>query len=108
MSASRCLHLRAGLVAAALGLGLIIAPAAHAFTLQESDGSTTDPRQRYLELDAKPSVPTDRPATGFDGEGTTTIQQGGVTLQFGRQRSFDEKYSTDHYFDPLGKPPGVR
>lgn len=106
MSASRCLLSRAGLVAAALGL--IIAPAAHAFTLQDSDGSTTDPRQRYLELDTRPVTDPARSQSRFDGEGTTTIQQGGVTLQFGRQRSFDEKYSTDHYFDPLGKPPGVR
>jgi hypothetical protein len=108
MSVSRCLYSRAGLVVAALGLGLIIAPAAHAFTLQESDGSTTDPRQRYLELDTKPVTDPTRSQSRFGGEGTTTIQQGGVTLQFRRERSFDEKYSTDHYFDPLGKPPGVR
>jgi len=107
MSASRCLHSRAGLVAAALGLGLIIAPAAHAFTLQDSDGSTTDPRQRYLELDTRPVTDPTRSESRFD-RGGTTIKQGDFTLQFNRHRSFDEQYSTDHYFDPLGKPPGVR
>ncbi len=108
MSASRRPQSRLGLAAAALGLGLLVAPAAQAFTLQEGDGSTTDPRQRYLELDTRPVTETDPSRSGSGGEGASTIQQGGVTLQFNRQRSFDERYSTDHYFDPLGKPPGVR
>jgi len=108
MSASRRLQSRAALVAVALGIGLMAASAAHAFTLQDGNGSSADPRQGYLDLDSKPVTDPDRSGSRFSDDGKSTIKQGGVTLQFGRQRSFDEQYSTDHYFDPLGKPPGVR
>jgi hypothetical protein len=106
MSASR--QSRAALVAAVFGLGLMAAPAAQAFSLQDSNGSTTDPRQGYLNLDT-PQVKTDKPAAGFGNSDVTTYKQGGVTLHFGRpQRSFEQEYNTDRYFDLLGKPPGVR
>jgi hypothetical protein len=98
MSASR--QSRAALFAAAFGIGLLAAPAAQAFSLQDSNGSTADPRQGYLNLDT-PSAQTDKPAAGFGSSGTSTVEQGGVTLQFGRQRSFDEKFNADRYFDPL-------
>jgi len=105
MSASR--HTRAVLIATAFGIGLMAAPAAHAFSLQDSDGSTADPRQGYLNLDT-PSAQADRPASRFGGNGTTTVEQGGVTVQFGRQRPFNEEYNADRYFDPLRMPSGVR
>ena len=99
MSASR--QSRAVLLAAAFGVGLVVAPAAQAFSLQDSNGSSEDPRQGYLNLDT-PQAKADRPASRFGGNGTTTVEQGGVTLQFGRQqRPFDEEYNADRYFDPL-------
>jgi hypothetical protein len=107
MSSSSRLKSCAGLAAAAFGIGLLAVGQAHAFSLQDSNGSTTDPRQRYLNLDGGSSVQTDRSA-GFGQGQTNTVKQGDLTVQFGRQPSFNERYSTDHYFDPLGKPPGVR
>ena len=98
---------RAGLVAAAFGIGLLAAAPAYAFSLQDSNGSTTDPRQRYLNLDGGPSVQADRSA-GFGQGQTNTVKQGDLTVQFGNRPSFNERYSTDHYFEPLGKPPGVQ
>ena len=48
-------------------------------------------------------------ARGFKQEdGVTTYKEGNTTLQFGRKRSVDERSNTDHIFDPLGKPSGVR
>jgi len=99
MSASH--QSRAVLFAAAFGVGLMVAPAAHAFSLQDSNGSTADPRQGYLNLDT-PQAKTDKPASRFGGNGTTTVEQGGVTMQFGRQqRPFNEEFNADRYFDPL-------
>lgn len=108
MSASRQPCLRAGLAAAVLGVGLMAAPGAHAFTFEDGNGSAASPRQGYLDLDTRPAEETGTPAARLNEDGVTTIRQGGVTVQFGRQPSFNEQYSTERYFDPLGKPPGVR
>jgi len=98
MPASR--QSRAALLAAAFGIGLMVSTAARAFSLQDSNGSTADPRQGYLNLDT-PSAQTDKPASRFGNDDASTLKQGGVTVQFGRQRSFDEEYNADRYFDPL-------
>jgi hypothetical protein len=93
------------LFAAALGVALFTAPGAQAFTFENQ--ASGDGAVNALASGAKPYVdPTDKlgpgkNAAGFNGNGTTVYQQGGLSLQFGRQRSFDEKYNPDDLFNPL-------
>jgi len=81
-----------------------VASAAHAFTMQDSNGAASS-GQGYLDLD-KPSAPPDRlaPVNRFGNEnGQTTIKSGNGTFQFGQQRSFDQKYNNDNLFNPYAR-----
>lgn len=98
---------RFALAAALLGAALLAAPAAQAFTMQdESAGSATG--QSFLYPDR--GVATDSGQTqGFKQDnGITTFKDGNTSFRFGHRPSFDQTYNTDHIFDPLGHPPGVR
>jgi hypothetical protein len=82
------------------GAALFIAPAAQAFTIQDSGGPTGG--QGYLELD-KPAAAPDRmaPVSRFGSDnGMTTYKSGNGTFQFGNQRSFEQRYNTDNIFNP--------
>jgi hypothetical protein len=103
--ASRRLHHRAltfaaalGLFAAALGLPLLAAPnfvgLAHAFTLDNQSNTNSDGSAKYVDPDAQVSR---------FGTGPGTIKQGNTTIQFGSQRSFDQRYNADRMFEPLGR-----
>ena len=95
---NRC---RASVAAAAFLAAVCVAPAAQAFTIQDSGGAAGG--QGYLDLD-KPAAAPDRlaPVNRFGNEnGQATIKQGNSTLQFGNQRSFDQKYNTDNIFNPF-------
>lgn len=86
--------------AAAFFAAACAAPAAQAFSIQDEGGPAGG--QRYLDLD-KPAAPPDRmaPVSRFGNEnGQTTIRQGNSVLQFGNQRSFEQKYNTDNIFNP--------
>jgi len=93
------------LFAAALGAVLLAAPAAQAFTFENQ--ASGDGAVNALASGVKPYVdPTDKlepsqNAARFDGNGTSTYQQGGLSLQFGHPRSFDERYNPDYLYDPL-------
>ncbi|MGE5162742.1 MAG: hypothetical protein ACM3IH_01810 [Sphingobacteriales bacterium] len=90
---------RAFIAAAAVLAAVCVAPAAQAFTVQDSGGASGG--QGYLDLD-KPAV-QDRnvPVSRFGTDnGQTSIKQGNTTLQFGQQRSFDQRYNTDNIFNP--------
>jgi hypothetical protein len=93
------------LFAAALGTGLLAAPAVQAFTFENQAGG--DRAVNALAPGVRPYVdPTDKlepsqDASRFDGNGTTTYQQGGLSLQFGHQPSFNERYNPDYLYDPL-------
>jgi len=91
---------RASIAAAAFVAAVCVAPAAQAFTIQDSNGPTGG--QGYLELD-KPAAP-DRNAPvnrfGTNESGQTTFKSGNTTLQFGNQQSFGQKYNTDNIFNP--------
>lgn len=97
-------HRLALLPAAALGFALLAAPAAQAFTFEKAPGDGT--AAAPLAPGVKPYLdPLDKSATAddtksFSKDGVTTIERNGVTLQFGRQRSFDEKYNPNDLFDP--------
>ena len=93
---------RACTAAAIVAAAIVIAPAAHAFTIQD-DGPAGG--QGYIDFD-KPGAAPDRmaPVSGFGNEnGQTTIKQGNGTFQFGGQQSFGQRYNTDNIFDPYAR-----
>jgi hypothetical protein len=94
---SRHLAVFAAAFAAVLGLAVLAAPAAHAFTIDDRSNTNADGSARYTDPDARFS--------GSGSNGKTTIRQGNTTLQFGQpQQSFDQRYNPSRMFDPLGRP----
>ena len=89
---------RAVILAAALGVGMLAAPAAQAFTIEDQSTVTnSDGTAKFVNPSA--------PVTRFGNGGQTTLQQGNATFQFGPQRPLnDERYTKDRMFDPLGRP----
>jgi hypothetical protein len=88
---------RLAVLAAAFGLVLLAAPAAHAFTIDDQSNTNSDGSARYADPDARFS--------GSGSNGQTTIQQGNTTLKFGGpQGSFDQRYNPNRMFDPIGRP----
>ena len=79
-------------------LGALAAAPAHAFTLQDSNGNTGQVNN-WMDLDSKSSVDLDKPSSRFN-DGQTTIKQGNSTLQFGSQRSFNQRFNSDYLFNP--------
>ena len=103
---SRRFALAAALAAAVVGAGLLIAPAAQAFTLQDENANGTD--QSFLYPGGVPSADSGQSQGFKQQDGMGTYKEGNATLQFGHQRSFNQNYNADQLFDPLGHPPGVR
>jgi len=92
---------RALIAAAALLATLYAAPGAKAFTIEDQGGGARS-GQAFTGTD-KPATPSDRhvPVSPFNTDnGQTTMKQGNTTLQFGQQRSFNERYNTDNMFNP--------
>jgi hypothetical protein len=93
------------LFAAAFGAVLLAAPAAQAFTFENR--ANGDSAVNALAPGGMPYVdPTDKleptkDGAGFNGNGTSKYESGGMTLQFGRQPTFNEKYNPDYLYDPL-------
>ncbi len=91
---------RAFIAAAALLAALAAAPGAKAFTIENQGGPGGG--HGFADMD-KPASPPDRlaPVSPFNSDsGQTTMRQGNTTLQFGQQRSFNERYNTNNIFDP--------
>jgi len=90
------------LAAAIAAASLLTVSAASAFTFENKDssgGATSN-----LAPGAQPyGDPADRlePKRNFDSGSTSTYQQGGMTLKFGREPGFNEKYDSSNLFDPL-------
>jgi len=82
---------RLAVLAAAFGLAILAAPAAHAFTIEEQSNSNSSGTARYADPDAR-----------FSGYGpATTIQQGNTTIRYGGQMgSFDQRYDQNRMFQP--------
>ncbi|MGA8388899.1 MAG: hypothetical protein WB769_13355, partial [Pseudolabrys sp.] len=94
---------RAFTIAAIAFAAVFVASAAHAFSMQDSNGPVSG--QGYLELD-KPAAAPDRmaPVNRFGNEnGQATIKQGNSTFQFGNQQSFGQRYNTDNIFNPYAR-----
>jgi len=88
-------------VAAALALALLAAPAARAFTMTDQGNTNSDGS-------AKLADPSDQAGRfGSSGSGTT-YRQGNTTFQFGplQQDSSDARFNSDaaRLFNPLGRP----
>ena len=91
---------RACTAAAVVFAATFAVSAAHAFTLQDSNGQAGG--QGFLDLD-KPAAPPDRlaPVNRFGNEnGQTTYKSGNGTFQFGAQQPFGQRYNTDNIFNP--------
>ena len=94
---------RAFTIAAIAFAAVFVASAAHAFSMQDSNGPVSG--QGYLELD-RPAAAPDRmaPVNRFGNEnGQATIKQGNSTFQFGNQQSFGQRYNTDNIFNPYAR-----
>ena len=94
---------RAAVLAAALGLALLVAPAAHAFTFEGSDkgvANSNGTRSRIAD-------PADS-RFGNGGDPPGTIRQGNTTFQFGPLNggSPNQRFNDDanRMFNPLGRP----
>ena len=91
---------RALVTAAAMLAVLFATSGAKAFTIEDQGGARSG--QAFTDLD-KPTAPPDRlsPVSPFNTEnGQSTYKQGNTTLQFGQQRSFSDRYSTENMFNP--------
>ena len=91
---------RACLTAAALFGALYATSGAKAFTIEDQGGARSG--QAFMDLD-KPAAPPDRhtPVSPFNSSnGQTTYKQGDMTLQFGQQRPFSDRFSTETMFNP--------
>jgi hypothetical protein len=87
-------HHRPAVFAAAFGLAVLVAPAAHAFTMDNNSNTKVDGSARYTDPDEHFS----------NSDGQTTMRQGNTTLQFGSRPSFEQRYDNSRMFDPLGRP----
>jgi hypothetical protein len=91
---------RLAVLAAAFGLALLAAPAAHAFTIDDQSNTNPDGSARYTDPDSRFSD---------SGNGQTKLQQGNTTFRFGGQQgSFDQRYNPSQMFEPIGRPAGER
>ena len=92
------------LAAAAVGLSLLAATVAQAFTIENQDAGNSGAAARYT--DPNP------PASSYGTIGTSNgpvIRQGNTTFQLGGAQqggSFNQRYDSSRMFDPLGRPAG--
>ena len=86
---------RLAVLAAAFGLAVLVAPAAHAFTIDNQANTNSDGSARYTDPDSRFSN---------SGNGQTTYRQGNATFQFGTPQSFDQRYDSNRMFNPNPRP----
>ncbi|HET9715602.1 MAG TPA: hypothetical protein VFP60_05395 [Pseudolabrys sp.] len=97
-----CAIVRTSIVAVTFVAAFCVIPGAQAFTIEDSNGPVGG--QSYLDLDKPATQDRNVPVSRFGTEGSqTTLRQGNTTLQFGQQRSFDQRYSTDNIFNPYAR-----
>jgi len=86
---------RLAVLAAAFAMAVLVAPAAHAFTIENQGAANSDGGARYTD-----------PAARFSGSnnGQTVIKDGNTTLQFGQRPSFDQRYDSNRMFNPIPRP----
>jgi hypothetical protein len=83
---------------------LLTASAANAFTFENkaSDDSAVNALAPGVTPYGDPAdkLEPSKDSSRFDS-GTSTYRQGGLSLQFGRQPSFNDKYDPSNLYDPL-------
>jgi hypothetical protein len=94
---------RAFIAAATLLAALSATPGARAFTIEDQGGPSGG---RGFNDSDKPAAAPDRltPVSPFNTDsGQAAMKQGNTTLQFGQQRSFNDRYNTNNLFDPYAR-----
>jgi hypothetical protein len=92
-------HHRVLIIAGALGLALLAAPLAQAFTIDDQSNTNSDGSAKFSDPDSRFS------GTGTGNGGPTVYRQGNMSLQFGPQRSLtDQRYNNERMFNPNGRP----
>jgi hypothetical protein len=90
-------HHRLAVLAAAIGMAVMAAPSAHAFTMDNQSNVAPNGGARYVDPDEQ-----------FSGSGSnngqTALKQGNATFHFGGQQNFDQRYDSNRMFDTLGGP----
>ena len=90
---------RAFVTAAAMFAALCATPGAKAFTIEDQGGARSG--QAFMDLDKSAAPDRHTPLSPFNSDnGQTTVKQGNTTFQFGQQRSFSDRYSTENMFNP--------
>lgn len=87
---------RAALAAATLGLALVAASAAQAFTFENQTTPGGAP-QNFNSTDSRFSTGTN--SNGNSGSPRPGFSSGNSSLQFGGQPSFNQRYNADRMFD---------
>jgi hypothetical protein len=82
-------------LAAAFGLSLLAAPAAHAFTIEGESATNSDASARYADPKNRFSDPKD---------GKTLYENGNTSIKFGNGNSLDQNYNPRSMFEPNGRP----
>ena len=91
-----CMRHRAFMLVFALGV--LGAPAAQAFTIDDQSNTNSNGSAKYVDPDT-------RRFGSSTNDGQTTIRQGNATFQFGPQRSIgDQRYNNERMFEPNGRP----
>ncbi len=82
---------RLAVLAAVLGVALIAATGARAFTMDYQANTNADGSAKYAD-----------PEKRFSGSqnGQNNVKQGNTTIQFGGRPSFNQQYNSNSLFDP--------
>jgi len=84
----------------AAALALASASAARAFTYESTASGDSGMHQNYTDPDEQMKPKAGQTQRTFNEDGGT--QTGGFSMQFGGQsQSFDQKYNSNDYFDPM-------
>jgi hypothetical protein len=93
---------RVTLAAASIGVVLLAASAAQAFTFENPGATTGDTNAlRFGTADSRFSTNNGNGAAS-GSQGNSSMRYGNSTLQFGGQSSFDQRYNNDRMFDSNG------
>ena len=86
------------LVATAISVAMLAAPAAHAFTVENQDSAGAKSQDFFYQGKPVPQDPDDQINSRFSG-GQSSYQLGNSTLQFGSRPSFNERYNPNRIFE---------
>jgi hypothetical protein len=94
-------RVRLAILAVGVGMAMLAAPLAHAFTYEDLNNTNADGTAKYVD-------PGDNVSNFGNSGGQNTLRQGNTALQFGQPQTFQQRYNPSNLFDPLGRPAGER